>query len=1558
MKRKKYAYLFATTVLLANVATTPMTVIAETMQENPASEVAEKAEKQEKSQEEPSNSAEVKQEQPQEVPESNGEKVEEGQSKEETPVTPEETPVVENEEKAPEGATNAEVETDAGTITNQEVRLTDWETEDKGSYVLITKYTGSSTEIVVPNEIEGKPTKLKDIDTTVFPSLLMITSSGPKKFKVLPREDGTKVGLESTDLSDAFRELGHLKEINLTGLDTSNVTNFSDMFRKCSGLTSLDVSNWDVRNATTLSNIFSGCSGLTSLDVSNWDVRNATTLSNIFSGCSGLTSLDVSNWDVRNATTLSNIFSGCSGLTSLDVSNWNVSNATTLSGIFQGCSGLTSLDVSNWDVRNATTLSGIFSGCSGLTSLDVSNWNVSNATTLSGIFQGCSGLTSLDVSNWDVSNATRISAMFNDCSSLTSLDVSNWDVSNVQLMTWLFQGCSNLTSLDLSNWHVNKLGGSSMSLAFEGCSNLKFVDLSNFDTSSAPSYGMSEIFQNIPELLVITNDEKLKNYDYSKDGVKPLSTPVLDANGGQFEDRTNTKQYFTKVAYTSEEKINEGITFEQFQKDNVPTKAGTTFRGWKLTEGNDSGAQNVYPDLYGAKYQAQWAENMGEPVTVKYVFEETGKEIASSKTIEGEVGESYDATTPEYKLNIDGYVLNESRLPDNAKGTFSKEAKEVVYYYKALQTSIVNGSFEDPVIDAGNYEQFFQTIPGWKSLHDRVFRLNQQRPGAVPAIDGKQWVELQTVAFTSDFGIYQDVKTTPGETLYWEVSQRGVYGEDTAAIQIGAPDGELVEQKQVTSPHTEWKTYSGYYTVPEGQTTTRFQLKSIRVVQPWESDHGNFFDKVIFTNIKSTVKVNFVDKSGKPIKEPQIVTGYKGQSYDLTDIVETPISDYKLDESKLPEGIKGTFTDEDKELTLVYKQEGTVNVKYIFEGNDQEIAPSQTLIGERGEQYDVSTEQYKLDLTSKGYHLDEERLPENATGTFAKEPTEVVYYYKAVSTSLINGGFERPVIDTPSVSNGHHCQYYTNGQVPGWFGQNGRIQLQTDSTVIPAIEGKQWVEINTSGVGIYQDVATTPGDKLYWEFYYRGALNTASAAVDIGASEGKLVEQMQITTGTDAWKKYSGFYIVPEGQTKTRFQLRNINGYAGNVFDAVVFTNEKAIVTIKYVNERGEEIKASEEKHGWEGERYDYTKEITDTVIPGYAIDTEKMPSNIKGAFTREDQVITVHYKTVNVNIPSQDVDNMKPEETSLFGIAYMPKQFQTGKTVLNDSGPQSIPVNKTDRFDVGVRDLRNKENQWTLSAQLVWSEGKELPGSFIKTTNSTGTVMKNVNNGTDPFNPDRDLMDSNDGVQGGTNVEITKVPTSIMTANMGKYNAVYNYNLGDVSLEIPEAGMVEPGSYSGNVVWSLENVLGNETTPPVEKQYSFKVNEYLSPQRFNSYEEAEEARHNYVMENFKRGSREPTSMVTNSEHGNLDIPEEYLKYKYRVVFYVSAILPPGASNPEVVSDKKFVTYQQAENYLEECIQRINIIYVPSLGAYTEVSSVKESSVTNLQGEDISGPIE
>ncbi|MDT2740967.1 MucBP domain-containing protein [Lactococcus garvieae] len=69
-------------------------------------------------------------------------------------------------------------------------------------------------------------------------------------------------------------------------------------------------------------------------------------------------------------------------------------------------------------------------------------------------------------------------------------------------------------------------------------------------------------------------------------------------------------------------------------------------------------------------------------VTVNYVDEE-GNAIpsVSPQTISGNVGDSYDATTDVYKLTIDGYTLDESKFPTNAKGTLSEQAQTVTYVY-------------------------------------------------------------------------------------------------------------------------------------------------------------------------------------------------------------------------------------------------------------------------------------------------------------------------------------------------------------------------------------------------------------------------------------------------------------------------------------------------------------------------------------------------------------------------------------------------------------------------------------------------------------------------------------------------------------------------------------------------------------------------------------------------------------------------------------------------------------------------------------------------------------
>ena len=107
-----------------------------------------------------------------------------------------------------------------------------------------------------------------------------------------------------------YTYIPHL-DIRSQGRDMSN------MFYSCSGLTSLDLTGFNTSAVTNMASMFSSCSGLTSLDLTGFDTSAVTNMGEMFRNCSGLTSLDLTGFDTSAVTNMGNIFSGCSGLTSL-----------------------------------------------------------------------------------------------------------------------------------------------------------------------------------------------------------------------------------------------------------------------------------------------------------------------------------------------------------------------------------------------------------------------------------------------------------------------------------------------------------------------------------------------------------------------------------------------------------------------------------------------------------------------------------------------------------------------------------------------------------------------------------------------------------------------------------------------------------------------------------------------------------------------------------------------------------------------------------------------------------------------------------------------------------------------------------------------------------------------------------------------------------------------------------------------------------------------------------------------------------------------------------------
>ena len=113
----------------------------------------------------------------------------------------------------------------------------------------------------------------------------------------------------------------------------------------------------------------------------------------------------------------------------------------------------------------------------------------------------------------------------------------------------------------------------------------------------------------------------------------------------------------------------------------------------------------------------------------------------------------------------------------------------------------------------------------------------------VTAPSGAQFAELN--AFVAGT-LYQDLPTTPGQTMRWSLRHHATPGSgatNTMRVLIGEPGGSLQQSGPNLVTGNTWAEYSGAYTVPAGQTTTRFAFQA---VSPG-GDAGNLLDNISFT---------------------------------------------------------------------------------------------------------------------------------------------------------------------------------------------------------------------------------------------------------------------------------------------------------------------------------------------------------------------------------------------------------------------------------------------------------------------------------------------------------------------------------------------------------------------------------------------------------------------------------------------------------------------------------------------------------------------------------------
>ncbi|ELA94241.1 BspA family leucine-rich repeat surface protein, partial [Enterococcus faecium] len=178
----------------------------------------------------------------------------------------------------------------------------------------------------------------------------------------------------------------------------------------------------------------------------------------------------------------------------------------------------------------------------------------------------------------------------------------------------------------------------------------------------------------------------------------------------------------------------------------------------------------------------------------------------------------------------------------------------------------------------------------------------------------------------------------------------------------------------------------------------------------------------------------------------------------------------------------------------------------------------------------------------------------------------------------------------------------------------------------------------------------------------------------------------------------------------------------------------------------------------------------------------------------------------------SPSTDNTVPDEIGTFGIAYYPTAFDfENKRVSEGMELERFGLkNKmTQDYHIGVKDFRGNGSGWNLYATARWDkESMKRAGAKILLGHQGNDVYCNTNNGKDPFESGQ-LTGCPRNIATGANNPylLPDEPKLIMGGKVGKtHQAVYDYELDYVQLNIPNPYSVASGSHTGSITWTLSD--------------------------------------------------------------------------------------------------------------------------------------------------------
>lgn len=468
--------------------------------------------------------------------------------------------------------------------------------------------------------------------------------------------NGGKV-IAPVDSTGLFSNLT-IKELDLKGLDVSQVENGASFFRDDYYLKSLDISTFNTSKMKSMKSMFDSCNSLKTLDVSHFDTSNVTIMDNLFRNCFQATSINVSGWNTSKTTKMEAMFAGCKSVCDLNLSSFDTSRVYSLYNMFDACESLTILDLSNFDTSNVRDIRWMFAYTNLKEIKGLENWNIPKVINLSCTFYRS---TIPEIHLPRIQNIYDMDNAFSHNPNLKTIDLSNLTFDSGVDWVDSFRNCSNLESIFVSNDFRNE--ATVRSNTFLGCNLLVGGSGTKYDPTFIDSTGAR-----------IDGGPNNPGY-FTAISQKPIETgSVLNIEGsdyivmGQTEDGNYRLISGTSIGNIQYQPNQDSSGNYKLNVSDEPDK--------KRYDGHNS---NTYENSYIDRYlENTWYKNL--PASMQKAIQETKiKQVSYTDSTTNPKWKFFDPEggTNKYWYYNEGneiepnwVIYNKAKIPDNESGTY------------------------------------------------------------------------------------------------------------------------------------------------------------------------------------------------------------------------------------------------------------------------------------------------------------------------------------------------------------------------------------------------------------------------------------------------------------------------------------------------------------------------------------------------------------------------------------------------------------------------------------------------------------------------------------------------------------------------------------------------------------------------------------------------------------------------------------------------------------------------------------------------------------------------